>query len=639
MNKQFQPIKLLEKIAKTDKTGHLQITANQVTWDLYFKKGLLQYGCHSLQSLETIQHYLLCLNQEEIAKTIPTLAQTTSENDQLIPTILKQLGQQNYLTPNDLSILTTNLIQDALEFCLWLQEGQCHWHNGDQTQSFQNATSTGANFLAISTLLKNFLMRMKTWQTFSDVITSPYQRLFCADLSLIQKPVPSGKLNPTSLQKLVKLMQGKTLRQISVFLKQDELNVAQLLFPYVQNNILQLQPPQSPLNQLPSIPSSTAIAATNNQKIISSPINNNQPTQTKQQKTYKIVCIDDSPTILDMIKAYLKGDQYEVLTVENPTKSLSSLFKYKPDLILVDFSMPGINGNKLCRIIKSSSLFKNVPMIMISGNTKMLTPENIEEAGATDYLAKPFTKEDLEGIINKYLQINTNSNQQESKTVTNTDSTLLPADKRSDDSPQKPLKNTQSQQDIAEQSSIRLSDNLTQKPLKNTQIHQDVTKQSSVELSDDSTRKPIKIIQTDKDIDPVTQLPNRQCFDRYLSDVLQSTQQTQSSCHLILITVDNFAEIQATLGKSIGNKILQNVAKNIQSWVRANDIIARWSDNEFVIYLSKVNHPKILEKIGQRILNSIKQTPDLLEYELTLELSHSLKIHSLDKVKLISTKA
>ena len=93
-----------------------------------------------------------------------------------------------------------------------------------------------------------------------------------------------------------------------------------------------------------------------------------------------------------MIKAYLEEAEYEVITIDNPTQSLTYLFKHKPDLVLIDFSMPGINGNKLCRIIKTSPLFKNTPLIMISGNSKMLTPENMKEAGAIDYLAKPFRK-------------------------------------------------------------------------------------------------------------------------------------------------------------------------------------------------------------------------------------------------------
>ncbi len=569
MTQAFQPIPLFETIARTAKTGHLQIKANQVTWDFYFIEGLIQYGHHSLQSPETIQHYLLRLNQERYAQLIPTLAQRIPENRPLILTLLQQLSERNSLTSDDLSSLTTNLIKDALESCLWLRNGELHWHNYDQTQLVHNIILKQDQLLVITNILDNLIMRMKTWETFSDVITSPYQRLVCDNPSLIQQKIPSGNLNPTSLERLVNLMQGKSLRQISLFLKQDELKVAQLLFPYLQNNILQLKAPERPLDKLPPMTLLTAISASNHQNTNSQPLNHYHSTQTPSQKTYKIVCIDDSPSILDMIKAYLEGDHYEVFTVDNPTQSLPCLFKYKPDLILLDFSMPGINGNKLCRIIKASSFFKNTPIIMISGNSKMLTPDNIQEAGATDYLAKPFTKEALQTIIHKYLSTNINSNQEPNYTITKRDSSLIS------------------------------------------------TEQDQIPLLNAPNRKTITITRTSQDIDFITQLPNRQCFDQHLSVIIEDDKKTQSSCSLIVLKIDNFRDIQATLGQTRGNKILQNVAEQIQSSVRGNDVIARWSHDEFVMLFRHLDDQIILKTIGQRILNTIQMSPLLLQHQLT----------------------
>jgi twitching motility two-component system response regulator PilG len=82
-------------------------------------------------------------------------------------------------------------------------------------------------------------------------------------------------------------------------------------------------------------------------------------------------------------------------------KCLSFLFQSKPDLILMDISMPGINGNRLCQILKNSPVFKQVPIILISGNTKLLNQETIESTGATDCLAKPFTQESLLDMVEK----------------------------------------------------------------------------------------------------------------------------------------------------------------------------------------------------------------------------------------------
>ena len=586
MNTPFQPIQLLQNACDQGKTGHLKITANQVTWDFYFVEGMLEDATHSLQSLTTLQHYLLLHNQTAIAKVLPSLAKNVPANHPLIPTIFKQLKEQQYLTGDDWFMVTTDLIKDALESYLWLKQAHHHWQDQQQDQSSHRITINENHLLTVSTLLDTFVVRMKAWRILSPTITSPHQRLICPNPSLIEQKVPSGTLNPTTLGRLVKVMEGKTLRQISLFLKQDELKVAQLLLPYVKNKILELQPPQPPFDKLPLISPVTPTSQPSPQQVTPKPsFKSHHPSpQKKEQKIHKIVCIDDSQSILDMIKAYLEGDQFEVFTVDNPTQSLPCLFKCKPDLILIDFSMPGINGNKLCRIIKGSSLFKDTPIIMISGNEKMLTPENIQQAGATDYLAKPFSKEILLNIIDKYLSTNTKVNQQPNQ------------------------------------------------PIANSNYPSISTEKAEFEPSGGSTRKTIKITQTDDDIDPLTQLPNRQCFEQYLSLVIKNADKRKSPFSLMFITIDNFADIQATLGDNEGDKILQNIAKQIQAFIRANDVVGSWSNNEFVILLNNVIHPKTLEKISGRILKTIPKDPLILQHKLTLQLSHTIKIHSLEKV-------
>lgn len=580
MNNSFQPIQILQDAAAKCKSGHLQITANQVTWDLYFTGGMLENATHSLQSLATMQHYLLRNNQESIAKIVPNVAKNVPPRQPLLPSILKQLGQKNHLTADEVLSLKTDLIEDALESYLWLREGEYHWRD-DQPLSSHHTTIKGDDCFIISNLLDNLIIRMKAWQKLSAVISSPYQRLFCANPALIQQKVPSGNLNPTALEKLVKLMQGKTLRQISLFLKQDELKVAQLLFPYLQSNILQLKSPQPTLEKLPCIPPLKPTNTLNKNQNNPQPRNNYQPTQSQQKKTYKIVCIDDSPTILDMIKAYLEEAEYEVITIDNPTQSLTCLFKHKPDLVLIDFSMPGINGNKLCRIIKTSPLFKNTPLIMISGNSKMLTPENMKEAGAIDYLAKPFRKEQLHNIVNKYLSNNSKVNQRLTKGKNDTQSSFKPVEK------------------------------------------------PNIKQSEDLDKKPITITRNEQDIDPITGLANRQCLEQYLSGITKNTENTKSSFSLIFIKINNLIDIQDTLGETERDNTLRNVTKQMHSLVRANDVVGRWGDNEFVIVFNNIEHPKILAHISQRILNTIKQSPLLVENQLNLKLSHTVKINSL----------
>ncbi|BAQ59895.1 two-component response regulator [Geminocystis sp. NIES-3708] len=335
-------------------------------------------------------------------------------------------------------MLIMELTQDALESFLWLRDGEYQWNQINTVESLKMKTTIEVNPMELSTLLKSLKIRLKMWQKLTPLITSVHQRPFCIDPSKLQEKVPNGNLSPGILMQLAKLMKGATIRQLSIFLKQDELRVAQLLFPYLQYKVIKLYSPKTPLDKLPSIPSTLENQPENNpplkfsnSNIISrsqttvtrefslknSPSINpkglmaNEPktsktnVQTNEQKTYRIICIDDSPTMLETIKEYLGSDKYEVFTVINPMESLSFLFNIKPNLILMDLSMPGINGNRLAQILKNSSVFKNVPIIIISGNTKMLDQEKIEAIGAKDFLAKPFTQQSLLAIVDKYLQV------------------------------------------------------------------------------------------------------------------------------------------------------------------------------------------------------------------------------------------
>ena len=107
--------------------------------------------------------------------------------------------------------------------------------------------------------------------------------------------------------------------------------------------------------------------------------------------------------MLNTIRQYLGHEQFDVVTVENPMESLTALFGMKPDLILMDVSMPGINGNRLCQILRRSDVFKQLPIIMVSGNTGTLDRAKAQASGATDYLTKPFSREELLAIVQTHL--------------------------------------------------------------------------------------------------------------------------------------------------------------------------------------------------------------------------------------------
>ncbi|NEP61793.1 MAG: response regulator, partial [Symploca sp. SIO2G7] len=120
---------------------------------------------------------------------------------------------------------------------------------------------------------------------------------------------------------------------------------------------------------------------------------------------YLIVCIDDSQAMLEQIESYLASDYFTLKLIVDPISSVADICAMRPDLVLMDVSMPNINGNSLCKILKRSFIFKDVPIIMISSNISAVNKAQAQAAGATNYLGKPFSKSQLMAVIEPYLEI------------------------------------------------------------------------------------------------------------------------------------------------------------------------------------------------------------------------------------------
>ncbi|MEM8778051.1 MAG: response regulator, partial [Cyanobacteria bacterium P01_G01_bin.49] len=121
------------------------------------------------------------------------------------------------------------------------------------------------------------------------------------------------------------------------------------------------------------------------------------------QKTYKLVCVDDSPTILREINRFLDQENLSVKAISDSTKALLEIIRFKPDIILLDVGMPGIDGYKLCQLIRNHQSFKDIPIVMVTGNKGLIDRAKARVAGASDYLTKPFTQSDLSKMVFRYL--------------------------------------------------------------------------------------------------------------------------------------------------------------------------------------------------------------------------------------------
>ncbi|WP_286778842.1 MULTISPECIES: response regulator [Sphingobacterium] len=118
----------------------------------------------------------------------------------------------------------------------------------------------------------------------------------------------------------------------------------------------------------------------------------------------KIIIIDDKPAIGKLITLYLNAD-YDFRFFSNAMEAYNWLKEgNEVDLILSDYSMPEMNGYDLLMMIKQNEFFKDIPVIILSGEDNMNTRISLLEAGAEDFILKPFNPLELKLRIKKALK-------------------------------------------------------------------------------------------------------------------------------------------------------------------------------------------------------------------------------------------
>ena len=117
----------------------------------------------------------------------------------------------------------------------------------------------------------------------------------------------------------------------------------------------------------------------------------------------RILTVDDDPDILDVLQLTL-SDQYEVVQAHNGKEGLQMVQVRNPNLIICDYMMPVMNGREFCKALKKDILLRHIPVIMLTGKGEAKDVVGGIEAGADDYLIKPFDPETLLARIKMILR-------------------------------------------------------------------------------------------------------------------------------------------------------------------------------------------------------------------------------------------
>ncbi len=118
----------------------------------------------------------------------------------------------------------------------------------------------------------------------------------------------------------------------------------------------------------------------------------------------RILLVDDDPDILDVLEITLSEEDYEILKAKDGQEALAVIRSKPLDLVLLDYNIPKMNGRQVCAEVKKDLLLRHLPVIMVTGKGELDDKIGGINAGADDYVVKPFEPKELLARIRMILR-------------------------------------------------------------------------------------------------------------------------------------------------------------------------------------------------------------------------------------------
>jgi two-component system, chemotaxis family, response regulator PixG len=350
----LHPLSLLAQLTSRRATGCLKVLTGAISWSLYLYEGKLIYASYSNQLFDWLDGHL-----ERLSKQIPALNSSTRMQMRLLfegKHDNQSIGQadyqaicwlvnRNYISSEQATALIEELAKEVLESFLVLKEGSYEFQRETALDELPKFCT-----LDLRVLVEYCQRHLRTRydnsssNTIATSASDEQEARYSAD---VEKP-PGVEVSPS--------LSEQRQRQLSSNIRVDSV------------------------------------------------ANNNEVSQPQQStKMYTVACIDDSPTVLNSIKHFLAQSNFTVVMINDPVKALMQILRSKPDLILLDVEMPNLDGYELCSLLRRHSIFKDTPIIMVTGRTGFIDRAKAKLVRSSGYLTKPFTQSELLKMIFKYI--------------------------------------------------------------------------------------------------------------------------------------------------------------------------------------------------------------------------------------------
>lgn len=240
--------------------------------------------------------------------------------------------------------------------------------------------------------------------------------------------------------------------------------------------------------------------------------------------TTHILIVDDNPDNLRLLAKILEAQDYTVRKSLNGRMALQSISRNPPSLILLDITMPDMDGYQVCQQLKASDATATIPIIFISALDRIDDKVHAFELGGQDYITKPFQELEVLMRVRNQLLIH------------------------------------QQQQQLVEQNQ-RLEQEIKERKRAEAEVRQ-------LSLTDE-----------------LTGLHNRRGFFLLAEQQLKIAQRMQTPGCLLFADLDGLKQVNDSLGHEMGDRLIADAAQVLKQTFRDADIIARLGGDEFVVLL------------------------------------------------------
>lgn len=264
----------------------------------------------------------------------------------------------------------------------------------------------------------------------------------------------------------------------------------------------------------------------------------------RRAATSTILIIDDTPANLAVMVDQLEEVGYRVSVAQEGEEGLQRAEYIRPDLILLDVMMPGIDGFETCRRLKNNDITQDIPVIFMTALTD--TADKVEgfSVGAVDYVSKPLQIEEVLARVNTHLTL-------------------------------------RAMQQLLEAKNIQLNHQIEEREQKEAQLQHRATH------------------------DMLTELPNRLLFNDRLEHAISKAVRDETRLAVMFIDLDKFKDINDAYGHDAGDELLQETAGRLAQCVRKSDTVARLGGDEFICLIENFGERRQLVELAERIERSL----------------------------------